>query len=204
MIVIINTGTGNFKSVQNMLSKLGVQSKLSESKEDILSAEKLILPGIGSFDSGMTALHRAGAVDAILEAALTHKTKILGICLGMQMLGTTSEEGKEKGLNLIPGHIKKFSFSGMLSPPKIPHMGWNYAVPRDGADLFLNYDDVPRFYFTHSYHFECDDDASIAAQTEYGITFTSAVQSGNIYGAQFHPEKSHRYGLNLLRNFIAC
>lgn len=204
MIIIVNTGTGNFKSVQNMLAKLGHSSKISNDKEDILSAERLILPGIGSFDAGINALHRADIFDALRQAAVEQKTKILGICLGMQMLGTESEEGCEKGLNLIPGKVRKFSFGDLKAPPKIPHMGWNYAVARNGAKLFSNYEEIPRFYFTHSFYYECADKESIAAETDYGVTFTSSVQAGNIYGVQFHPEKSHRYGFNLLRNFVEC
>lgn len=187
-----------------MLTRLGVKSRLTDSKNDLDAAQKIILPGIGSYDRGMEALHKHGFVDTIKAKGSDPNVKILGICLGMQMLGNSSEEGKLDGLSLIKGKVKKFEFSKVFPSPKIPHMGWNYAISQSGARLFEGFDEVPRFYFTHSYHFECDNSEDVAAYTPYGFNFTCAIQKGNIYGVQFHPEKSHRFGLHLLKNFVEC
>lgn len=201
MIVIVNTGIGNFKSIQNMLLRIGVKSIISACSDKIMSASKLILPGIGSFDTGMSELNKNNLVDVIKYKVLNEDTNILGICLGMQMLGDGSEEGSLNGLGLIRGKVKKFNFTEEFPKNKIPHMGWNYVSPKKGADLFHEFDSVPRFYFTHSYYFDCQDDNNVIGSTSYGIVFDSAIQKKNIYGVQFHPEKSHRFGMQLLKNF---
>lgn len=204
MIVIINTGIGNFKSVQNMLSRTGVKATLSSDIDEINSAEKLIMPGIGAFDKGMQALQDHGLVDVLHRRVMLEKTKILGICLGMQMLGSSSEEGKLPGLSFINGVVRKFSSSAQDGAIKVPHMGWNYAASSTQAKLFQGYDGIPRFYFTHSYHFDCADKTDVAAFTRHGIDFVSAVERGNVFGVQFHPEKSHRFGFHLLKRFVEC
>lgn len=201
MIVIINTGIGNFKSIQNMLSRIGKESILSNNVGEIGNAKKIILPGVGSFDTGMQALVDYDLTHIIKTKAQSNDTKILGICLGMQMLAESSEEGNLLGLGLIKGKVRNFTDKTL----KIPHMGWNYVIPNKGSFLFDGYDTTPRFYFTHSYWLDCENDTNILAKTPYGNEFISAVRSGdNVYGVQFHPEKSHRFGFQLLKNFATC
>ncbi len=204
MIVIINTGIGNFKSIQNMLSRLGEKSILSNQITDIQNASKLILPGVGAFDKGMQALQDHNLVEVICDKVERQATKFLGICLGMQLLAESSEEGVLPGLGIIKGHVQKFDFLQNTKNLKIPHMGWNYVIPLKDSCLFQKYEGYPKFYFTHSYRFQCHDKSDIIANTPYGDDFTSAIQRGNIYGVQFHPEKSHRFGLQLLKNFLSC
>lgn len=204
MIVIINTGIGNFKSIKNMLSRIGEKSIISNNVKEIEHADRLILPGVGSFDKGMQALKDNGLIDVLKYKALSENVNLLGICLGMQMLAECSEEGILPGLGIIKGDVKKFDFTKSCEKRKIPHMGWNYVIPKRDSILFNNYDIIPRFYFTHSYWFDCEDEANILAKTPYGNEFTTAVRANNIYGVQFHPEKSHRFGFQLLRNFISC
>ncbi len=204
MIVIINTGIGNFKSIQNMLRRIGEKSIISNNIDKIKKANKIILPGVGSFDRGMQALEKHNLIDTIREKAKSEQTKILGICLGMQMLADSSEEGSLPGLGLIKGHVKKFNFDNVLKAQKIPHIGWNYVIPSQNTPLFVGYEATPRFYFTHSYYFSCEAPNSSIAITPYGTDFCSAVQKGNVYGVQFHPEKSHRFGFQLLKNFVSC
>ena len=201
MIVIINTGIGNFKSIQNMLSRIGEISIISNNIREIESADKLILPGVGSFDKGMQSLQDYNLVEVIKDKANSKNIRILGICLGMQMLADSSEEGSLPGLGLIKGSVRHFTDKTL----KIPHMGWNYAMPVRDSLLFNGCDMCSRFYFTHSYWFDCKDESNILSKTSYGHDFTSAVLSGNhIYGVQFHPEKSHRFGFQLLKNFSSC
>lgn len=204
MIVIINTGIGNFKSIQNMLNRIGEKSLISDCKKDIAEATKIILPGVGSFDRGMQALQEKDLIEAIKYKALIEKTPILGICLGMQILGQSSEEGSLPGLSLIKGHVKKFNFTAFTDKKRVPHMGWNYVVPTQDSILFQHVKGLLRFYFTHSYYFVCDNAHSSIAITPYGLDFTSVIQHDNIYGVQFHPEKSHRFGWQLLKNFATC
>lgn len=204
MIVIIDTGIGNFKSVQNMLHRVGVQSIISNDIKIIKKANKIILPGVGSFDKGMQALEKYNLIDLIREKIAVENAKILGICLGMQMLGAFSEEGTLPGLGVIKGHVKKFNFENGLTTQKVPHMGWNYVIPSQNTPLFEGYDTTPRFYFAHSYYFSCEEPLNSIGTASYGTEFCTAVQKGNVYGVQFHPEKSHRFGFQLLKNFASC
>lgn len=200
MIVIVNYGVGNVNSILNMLKKIGVEAKLSESTQDVLSADKLILPGVGSFDYGMRRLEESGYKDAIIKYATEYKRPLLGICLGMQMLGDSSEEGNEKGLGLISFKNIKFKFDG--NELKVPHMGWNLINTKyKDNPLSKQFDDEYRFYFVHSYHAAQIKDENILFTCNYGIDFAAGVISGNIMGVQFHPEKSHHYGMQLLKNF---
>lgn len=195
MITIIDYGMGNIGSIVNMLKKLGIKSQTTQSPPELLEAEKIILPGVGSFDNAMSKLNDLGFSEAIVKKAV-EGTPILGICLGMQLLGTSSEEGLIPGLNLIPAKIRKFQPSGKL---RVPHMGWNQVHPVD-KEMYRDLDEN-KFYFVHSYYFDAEQEGDIAGITDYGIRFTSSVRRNNVLGAQFHPEKSHKFGMQFLRNF---
>ncbi|HPJ68315.1 MAG TPA: imidazole glycerol phosphate synthase subunit HisH [Desulfobacteraceae bacterium] len=198
MISIVNYGMGNLGSIINMLKKIGQDSKLVSMPSEIRSSERIILPGVGSFDNAMRLLRDLHLTEPIREAA-TKGIPILGICLGMQLLGTKSEEGELSGLDLIPGKIIRFP---QLDGLKIPHMGWNQVKFYD--ERLISGLETNRFYFVHSYYFDVQQPADMAGETVYGITFPSVIRKNNITGFQFHPEKSHKYGMQLLRNFVAC
>lgn len=199
MITIVDYGMGNLGSIQNMLKKIGVNSEISSSVATIESAERIILPGVGSFDKAISNLESLGLIEPIKKKA-AEGTPILGICLGMQLLANGSEEGKLPGLGIIPGKVVRFHVSGTM---KIPHMGWNVVKYKEKCPLYTGFDDLEevRFYFVHSYHYTCDHEEDSVGTTTYGNDFTSSIQRQNVYGAQFHPEKSHRYGMRLLKNF---
>lgn len=198
MIIIIDYGIGNIGSIIKMIGKIGYQAEYSDDFEKIEKATHLILPGVGSFDRGMRGLCDKKLLPILKKKITEDKTPLLGICLGMQMLMERSEEGNEPGLGWIQGEVKKFRLS---EEKKIPHMGWNNAVPNDSKSIFRNMENA-RFYFVHSYYVKCTREENILSETEYGIVFSSAVSNGNIFGVQFHPEKSHKYGMQLLRNFM--
>jgi glutamine amidotransferase len=200
-IAVVDYGHGNLGSILNMLKKIGSPGILVSDPERLDCADKIILPGVGAFDSGMQALEQRGFRETLVKKALVEKVPLLGICLGMQMLGGTSEEGVEKGLGVISGRCRRFPQSTDMRL-KVPHMGWTEVVPSENALLFNEVMIPPRFYFVHSYYFECDNDSDVAASAEYGVKYAAAVQNGNIFGVQFHPEKSHRFGMHLLRNFV--
>ncbi len=201
MLVIVDYGVGNLGSILNMLKKIGVKAAVSSRGAEIAAADKLILPGVGAFDSGMAALDRSGLIPLLSKKVMQEKIPVLGICLGMQLLTRRSAEGKLPGLGWIDGETVKFSFPNQREL-KIPHMGWNGVSVRREDPLFCNMPDDPRFYFVHSYHVVCKDARDVAATTQYGYDFTSAVAKGNMYGVQFHPEKSHKFGMKLLENFV--
>lgn len=201
MIVIVEYGMGNVGSILNMLKKIGVEAKTSSQPDDIRAATKLILPGVGAFDTGVTHLQQSGLIPILNERVLNANVKTLGICLGMQLLGSSSEEGVLPGLGWIQARTTRF-VSTQEAPIKIPHMGWNVVAPRGTSTLFKNMEEDARFYFVHSYHVVCNDEADVAAVTRHGIECTAAVERGNIFGTQFHPEKSHRFGLSVLKNFV--
>lgn len=202
MITIINYNAGNIKSIQNMLKRIGAKSCISSHVEEIEQAEKLILPGVGHFDYGMNNLKQSGLIEVLNKKVVEQKTPILGICLGAQLLGNRSEEGVEKGLGWIDMDIVKFDKAKMGDNLKIPHMSWNEVSIKKNSKLMLGLDDESRFYFVHSYHMRCNDENNILANTFYGYEFTSAVEKENIFGVQFHPEKSHKFGMKLLENFV--
>ncbi len=203
MIVIIDYGMGNLGSIFNMLKKIGAPAEISGDPPKIFSAEKLILPGVGAFDHGMKNLRERGLIPILNKRVLEEKCPILGICLGMQLLTQCSEEGTLPGLGWIAAKTRHFRFSDGMARLKIPHMGWNEVQPVTAAPLFDGYEGIPRFYFVHSYHVCCEDTQDILGTTIYGYEFVSSVKHDNILGTQFHPEKSHKYGLQLLKNFIA-
>lgn len=201
-IVILDYGMGNAGSIQNMLKHIGFRSLISGKMEDIKNADKLIFSGVGAFDSGMNNLSDLGFLDALNVKVLQDKTPVLGICLGMQLFSSASEEGESPGLGWIDAVTVKFSFSGQSTSLKVPHMGWNTLnIPKPHPLLADMHEDM-RFYFVHSYHVQCRDEGDSIATTCHGYNFTSVVAKENICGVQFHPEKSHKFGMKLLHNFI--
>ena len=199
MITIIDYGMGNLGSVYNMFKKIGVESKISSDLDEIRIATKLLLPGVGSFDKGMQRINDSGIKKVLDYKVLTEETPILGICLGMQLLTNSSEEGIEKGLGYINASAKKFVFND--NKMKIPHMGWNLVHKSTKSKLTDGFIQESRFYFVHSYYVEVENQENSILKTNYGLEFDSAIQHKNVYGAQFHPEKSHKFGMKLLENF---
>ncbi|MBR4341494.1 MAG: imidazole glycerol phosphate synthase subunit HisH [Lachnospiraceae bacterium] len=200
MIAILDYGLGNLGSIANMLKVIGEKSKITGNKEDILKSDGIILPGVGAFDAGMTKLNDTGLTDVIKDYAASGKP-VLGICLGMQLLGERSEEGNMTGLKLIPFECKRFHFSDEMGL-KIPHMGWDIVEIKKDHPLVRNLTGTQRYYFVHSYHAVCENSNNILMSCDYGYEFAASVVSGNIIGVQFHPEKSHDFGMALLTNFV--
>lgn len=196
-VSLLAYGLGNLGSVANMLRRVGAEVRLVRTADEVLQSERLLLPGVGAFDRGMTLLHEGGFVPVIKEFASTGRP-LLGICLGMQLLLDHSEEGDEPGLGLIPGHSERFRPEAGL---RVPHMGWNLMIPAHEDPLSAGLPDEARFYFVHSYHVVADRGEHVLGTTRYGVEFTSMIRSGNVMGAQFHPEKSHEFGKHILRNF---
>lgn len=203
MITIIDYGAGNIRSIQNMLKKIGVPSKLTDSAEEVMTAEKLILPGVGHFDYGIRQLRKSGLIECLEKRVLKDQVPLLGICLGAQMLGNGSEEGTEQGLGWIDMDIVHFETDRIHKTHKVPNMGWNYINPAKESILLEGLDQHARFYFVHTYHMNPKREQDVLAYSNYGYDFASAVSKGKIYGVQFHPEKSHKYGMQLLKNFTA-
>jgi len=204
MISIIDCGIGNLGSVKNMLKHIGAKSQIISSVEDVAQADKLILPGVGSWDNGALKLKESGLLDALNQRVLKDKVPILGICLGMQLLLEASEEGSLPGLSWIPGQVRRFSFSSLQNNSRrmrIPHMGWNVVNARQDSLLTREFDGETRFYFVHSYHASDVQEKHKLMTCNYGYEFVSAVHKENIWGVQFHPEKSHRFGMKLMKSF---
>ena len=191
---------GNLGSVQNMLKRIGIKSLISSDINEIEKAEKILLPGVGSFDAAISKIDELNLRPVLTFMAKEKKVPFLGICLGMQLLTESSEEGVLKGLNFVPAKTIKFKFPEN-SNLKIPHMGWNLVTKKTESVLTKNFTDEFRFYFVHSYHVKCDSPINSILTTNYGYEFDSAIQNENVFGAQFHPEKSHKYGMQLLSNF---
>jgi len=199
MITIVNYGMGNLGSMLNMFKRIGVKATIESDPAVIQQAERLVLPGVGAFDSAMTCINSVAGLREVLDhKALVENTPILGVCLGMQLLTLSSEEGKLPGLGWISGSTSRFPKQEGL---KVPHMGWNVALPNTPSQMTARVRDEPRYYFVHSYCVQVDDPAHSLMKTHYGIEFESAIGHDNIYGVQFHPEKSHRFGMQILKNF---
>lgn len=201
MIVIVDYGMGNLGSIANMLKKAGAKAVISADAGAIEDASKLILPGVGAFDNGMKNLADRGLIPLLNSHILEKKKPILGLCLGMQLFSRHSEEGQLPGLGWLDAETIRFRFDSSNDLLKIPHMGWNTIEIQQAHPLFANMEGEPRFYFVHSYHVVCADRVNVLAQTTYGFDFVSMVVKENILGAQFHPEKSHKFGMWLLKNF---
>ena len=201
MITIIDYKTGNLGSIQNILKRIGEDSVVTSDKDEIARATKLILPGVGAFDTGMRNLTRLNLIDILNKKIIEEKIPVLGICLGMQLLSKGSEEGSLPGLGWIDASTVRFEFEDSTEY-KIPHMGWNFIRQHKTGRLFDNMYPDSRFYFVHSYFFSANDPEDVLTSTTYEIEFTSAIERGNILGVQFHPEKSHKFGMKLLKNFV--
>lgn len=202
MVVIVDYGAGNPGSVLNMIRYCGYEAIVSSDINLISQASKLILPGVGSFDVGMENLEKYGLIETMNNKVLSEEVPVLGICLGMHLMTKGSEEGTRSGLGWIDAYTRRFSVKdrGQL---KIPHMGWNSLKVRQENTLFSDLSDDSRFYFVHSYYVECNDNRDILAETEYGKNFVSAFRRNNIYATQFHPEKSHRHGKQVMSRFLS-
>lgn len=200
MISVLDYGVGNIGSILNMIRRSGHDCCVVSSAAEVLRASRLILPGVGSFDFGMRSLSERGLIEPIRESVYVRHTPLLGVCLGMQMLCDGSEEGKLPGLGFIAGRCHRFHGTPQ-APMKVPHMGWNQIRARREHPLLANLSDRSRFYFVHSYHAVCEDPEDVLAVATYGLEFSAMIARGAVIGAQFHPEKSHRFGMAMLARF---
>jgi len=200
MIGIIDYGVGNIKAFANIYKNFDVPYKIVKNIEDLNGVTKLILPGVGSFDHAMQSLQNSGMKEKLDELVLDEKIPVIGICVGMQMLAKSSDEGKLAGLGWIDGVVKKFDKSKIVNAP-LPHMGWNSLNIQKQSSVFNDLENDPRYYFLHSYYFECTNKEDVIATATYGEEFDCVVNHNNIYGIQCHPEKSHHNGMQLLKNF---
>ncbi len=204
MISIIDYGVGNLGSVKNMLKFLEIESNIITTTQELSTATKIILPGVGSWDNGIAKLRDSGLISVLNKRVISDNVPVLGICLGMQIILDSSEEGKLPGLGWIPGKVKKFSFSSeqkATNKLKIPHMGWNVTHNKQKTSLTQMSDNEERYYFVHSYHAEVANKEHVLMTCNYGYEFTCAIHKENIWGVQFHPEKSHKFGMALMKSF---
>jgi len=201
MIAIIDYGLGNVLAFLNVYRRLNIPVSVAKTAGDLVGASKVILPGVGAFDHAMQQLNQSGMRQAIEQLVLQQDVPLLGICVGMQILADSSDEGKLPGLGWIDGTVRKFDVSTLAHGTHLPHMGWNDVKPAVGSGLFKGMEQDARFYFLHSYYFDCRKPEDILALSDYGVPFASAVNHNNVYGVQFHPEKSHHCGSQLLINF---
>jgi imidazole glycerol-phosphate synthase subunit HisH len=201
MIAIVDYGLGNTSAFANLYKRLNISHRIASSPDQLDTAEKIILPGVGSFDHAMTLLNESGMRERLEHLVLQQKIPVLGICVGMQMLAHSSDEGILPGLGWIDGTVKKFQQPNTGQKLYLPHMGWNSVTPVKTSPLFHELENSPTFYFLHSYYFSCPQEESVVAVTEYGDKYASVVHSKNVYGIQCHPEKSHQNGIQLLKNF---
>jgi imidazole glycerol-phosphate synthase subunit HisH len=199
MIRIVDYGLGNISAFLNMYKRMNVEASTARGPTELEDAEKIILPGVGAFDHAMDLLDASGMRQALDKHVLERRVPVLGICVGMQILARSSDEGRRAGLGWVPARVRSFSSLGQKDL-LLPHMGWNDVAPSKDP-LFAGLQTQARFYFLHSYYFECERPDDVAAVSHYGTDFSCAVRAGNVYGVQFHPEKSHHFGAQLLKNF---
>ncbi len=201
MIAIVDYGIGNIQSIRNMLTKLNVPCCLASTRNALSQAAGIILPGVGTFDEGILKLKNSGLLPGIEEEVFKNGKPILGICLGMQMMMSSSEEGSSRGLDWIGGEVRRFPHMVGGYTLRIPHIGWGKVKVMKTSELTSSLSSSSRFYFVHSYYVTCEDRSTVLLESEYGIKFDSSIGRDNIYGVQFHPEKSHDFGLEILRSF---
>ena len=202
MIRIVDYGVGNIQAFLTLFKRMGIDVERAHLAEDLASATRLILPGVGHFDHAMQRLSESGMRPALEAMVLGQGVPVLGVCVGMQMLATGSDEGNLPGLNWVPGRVRAFAATPLSASLPMPHMGWNDVHPAGGARLFADgFDEAAQFYFLHSFYFDAKDKADVAATAHYGLDFDAVVSRGNIHGVQCHPEKSHHWGAQLLKNF---
>lgn len=201
MIAIVNYGSGNIKAIGNIYDRLNIPYYIAENADDLKKASKIILPGVGAFDETISMLDKSGFRTVLDHEVLVNKKPVLGICVGMQLLAKGSEEGILPGLGWINGEVKKIDKTLLVQKPTIPHLGWNSIKIVKKNILFEGIDEEDGFYFMHSYYFDCNEKEDILTSTTYGKTFSSSISNKNIFGVQFHPEKSHHNGVRLLQNF---
>jgi glutamine amidotransferase len=201
LIHVIDYGLGNVQAFLTLYKRLGIEAIRAKTIADLTSASKIILPGVGAFDYAISLLNQSGMRPILETLVLEDKVPVLGICVGMQILASSSDEGQLPGLGWIAGKVRPFDVNELSRRIPLPHMGWNDVHPNLGHPLFSGLETDAKFYFLHSYYFECDQPAHIAATASYGIDFSCAVSANNVYGVQFHPEKSHLFGTQLLKNF---
>ncbi|TSE06267.1 MULTISPECIES: imidazole glycerol phosphate synthase subunit HisH [Aquimarina] len=201
MIKIVNYGSGNIQAILNIYKQLNIECLVANTPEELLDATKLILPGVGAFDETMDQLIKSGFKKELDRLVLEEKIPVMGICVGMQILAKKSEEGQLAGLGYIDGEVKKFDSSKFTQKPYLPHLGWNSIEPTEENKIFEGIDFDYGFYFLHTYYFSCNSIEDRLASTQYGDEFSSAVNHDNVFGMQFHPEKSHSNGIQLFKNF---
>ena len=201
MIHIIDYGLGNIQAFLTMYKRLGIEARRACRPDELKDASKIILPGVGAFDHAIELLDGSGMRDILHEQVHENQIPVLGVCVGMQILANSSEEGTRAGLGWIEGKVQRFSSNSLSSNLPMPHMGWNDVCPSSNSPLFKGFSDDVRFYFLHSYYYECDDKIHVAGSAEYGFNFDCSIQKDNVFGVQFHPEKSHHWGAMLLKNF---
>lgn len=202
MLAIIDYGLGNIRAFLNAYLRLSIPVKVARVPGELENATKIILPGVGSFDYAMRQLNMSGMREVLEKRVLDDKIPVMGICVGMQMLADSSHEGTESGLGWIKGSVCKFDPNLIPYKSRLPHMGWNTIMPKENVGLFFGVQNHALFYFLHSYYFDCDEKSQVICNTDYGITYASAVKKENIFGIQFHPEKSHKNGIRVLNNFV--
>jgi glutamine amidotransferase len=201
MIAIVNYGLGNIQAFVNIYKRLNVAVSVASSPDELLAANSIILPGVGAFDWAMMRLNESGMRERLDELVLSKGRLVLGICVGMQMMAKRSDEGILEGLGWINGEVRKFDEGSFTQKTHLPHMGWNEVLPRQNGCLFRGLESSARFYFLHSYYFAPQRESDVLAITDYYGAFASSVCTGNVFGVQFHPEKSHQWGIQLLKNF---
>lgn len=201
MISIVDYGLGNITAFLNVYKRLNLPARRVSCAAELSDAERVILPGVGSFDHAMRLLNASGMRETLERKVREERVPVIGICVGMQMLADSSEEGSEAGLGWVPGEVRSFRSFGVERLP-MPHMGWNDITPKPGARLFAGMDEPPSFYFLHSYYYQCREAGDVLASAHYGADFACAVARENVIGVQFHPEKSHHCGYQLLKNFV--